>query len=223
MSDIVEAAEGAQPALQSRVRVSSPASLLAVIPPLLGFEPSEPSLVVVGTGQPRAEVRITIRLDIPDASLAAEVAGTAISHLVENRITTAAVVGYGPDSLVAPVADQVLQRFPEASITVTEALRAQDQRYWSYLCTNPECCPPEGTPFDAKAHPAAAMLAGKPVLDAARQQLGGPIVLIWDNLFEDESGQGLRPPKGRTWGRRGRTPVVTVTTSHAPCSATALL
>jgi hypothetical protein len=29
--------------------------------------------------------------------------------------------------------------------------------------------------------------------------------------FEDESGQGLRPPKGRTWGRRGQTPVVTVT------------
>jgi hypothetical protein len=35
--------------------------------------------------------------------------------------------------------------------------------------------------------------------------LGGWIV------FEDESGQGLRPPKGRTWGRRGATPVVTVT------------
>jgi hypothetical protein len=30
-------------------------------------------------------------------------------------------------------------------------------------------------------------------------------------VFEDESGQGLRPPKGRTWGRRGATPVVTVT------------
>jgi putative transposase len=29
--------------------------------------------------------------------------------------------------------------------------------------------------------------------------------------FEDESGQGLRPPKGRTWGRRGITPVVQVT------------
>src|SRR5262249_57656431 len=29
--------------------------------------------------------------------------------------------------------------------------------------------------------------------------------------FEDESGQGLRPPKGRTWGRRGTTPVVKVT------------
>ena len=32
--------------------------------------------------------------------------------------------------------------------------------------------------------------------------------------FEDESGQGLRPPKGRTWGRRGQTPVVTVTGGH---------
>jgi transposase len=30
-------------------------------------------------------------------------------------------------------------------------------------------------------------------------------------VFEDESGQGLRPPKGRTWGRRSTTPVVKVT------------
>jgi hypothetical protein len=32
--------------------------------------------------------------------------------------------------------------------------------------------------------------------------------------FEDESGQSLRPPKGRTRSRRGHTPVVTVTGSH---------
>ena len=28
--------------------------------------------------------------------------------------------------------------------------------------------------------------------------------------FEDEAGQSLRPPKARTWARRGRTPVVAV-------------
>jgi putative transposase len=28
--------------------------------------------------------------------------------------------------------------------------------------------------------------------------------------FEDEAGQSLRPPKARTWSRRGRTPVVSV-------------
>src|SRR3954470_14870484 len=35
-------------------------------------------------------------------------------------------------------------------------------------------------------------------------------------VFEDESGQGLRPPKGRTWGRRGRTPGVRVTAANSP-------
>src|SRR3954449_5206815 len=35
-------------------------------------------------------------------------------------------------------------------------------------------------------------------------------------VFEDESGQGLRPPKGRSWGRRGRTPVVRVTAANSP-------
>ncbi len=33
-------------------------------------------------------------------------------------------------------------------------------------------------------------------------------------VFEDESGQGLRPPKGRTWGRRRHTPVVRVAGGH---------
>jgi transposase len=33
-------------------------------------------------------------------------------------------------------------------------------------------------------------------------------------IFEDESGQGLRPPQGRAWGRRGCTPVVKVTGAH---------
>ncbi len=42
-------------------------------------------------------------------------------------------------------------------------------------------------------------------------------------VFEDQSGQGLKPPKGRTWGRRGRTPVVRVTASNAPRLSVAAL
>ena len=105
MPDTIELAEGAQPAEQPRVRVSSPASLLAVIPPLLGFEPSEASLVVIGTEPSSAEVRITIRIDIPEeARLASAVASEAVGYLADNCITTAAVVGYGPDCLVDPTA-----------------------------------------------------------------------------------------------------------------------
>ena len=33
--------------------------------------------------------------------------------------------------------------------------------------------------------------------------------------FEDEAGQNLRPPKARTWARRGHTPVVTVSAARA--------
>ena len=47
-----------------------------------------------------------------------------------------------------------------------------------------------------------------PVIKATAADLGAWL------CFEDESGQGLRPPKGRTWGRRGHTPVVTVTGGH---------
>jgi len=177
MPDTIELAEGAQPAEQPRVRISSPASLLAVIPPLLGFEPSEPSLVVIGTESSSAEVRITIRFDIPEARLAAAIAGEAIGYLADNCVTTAAVVGYGPACLVDPVAGEVLRRFPKAGIALVEVLRAQDQRYWSYVCTNPECCPPEGTPFDAKEHPAAAKFAGRPVL-ASRAALAQTIAPV---------------------------------------------
>ena len=49
--------------------------------------------------------------------------------------------------------------------------------------------------------------------DLARHKSAAADLGAW-LCFEDESGQGLRPPKGRTWGRRGRTPVVTVTGGH---------
>ena len=39
-------------------------------------------------------------------------------------------------------------------------LRVEDGRCWSYLCTNPSCCPPDGLPVGSGTHPAAAVLAG---------------------------------------------------------------
>ena len=44
-----------------------------------------------------------------------------------------------------------------------------------------------------------------PVIRRAAADLGAWL------CFEDESGQGLRPPKGGTWERHGLTPVVRVT------------
>jgi hypothetical protein len=163
---------------QQRVRIGSPLTLLAVVPGLLGFEPAD-SIVVIGTGQPGAEVQLTLRYDLPEPAApqgAAAIADGVTNILTVQHITTAAAVAYGPDSAVAPVADALRARAAEAGITLTEVLRAEGDRYWSYVCSNPRCCPPEGTPFDLADHPVSRAFAasGRRVL-ASRQELAATI------------------------------------------------
>jgi Domain of unknown function (DUF4192) len=143
-----------------RVRIGSPTSLLAVIPGLLGFDPGH-SFVVIGTEPGTAHVRITLRYDLPDPRhprLAASIADHVVSLLTAQGVTTAVAAGYGTDAAVSPVAAALRERAATAGIAMTELLRADDGRYWSYICRDPECCPPEGTPFDVTDHPAARAL-----------------------------------------------------------------
>ena len=147
---------------ERRVRIGSPTALLAVVPLLLGFEPGN-SMVVIGTEPPRAEVRVTLRYNLPDppdGRLAAEIVRHAVGVLAAQHIESAVAVGYGPEYLVSPLAEALRDHSPQAGIAVTELLRAEQFRYWSYICAEPGCCPPEGTPFDVRDHPAAlAMMA----------------------------------------------------------------
>jgi Domain of unknown function (DUF4192) len=163
---------------RERVRVGSPLSLLAVVPGLLGFEPAD-SIVVIGTGQPGSEVQLTLRYDLPDPAApraAAAIAEGVASILAAQGITTAAAICYGPDDAVSPVAAALLGRAEEARVTLTEVLRSEDDRYWSYVCSDPRCCPPEGTPFDVSDHPVTRAFAatGRRVL-ASRQELAATI------------------------------------------------
>ncbi len=170
---------------QLRIRVGSPASLLAVIPGLLGFEPGR-SIVVVGTESPGAAVRVTLRYDVPDPrrpAAATALAGHAVGVLAAQGVTTAVAVGYGSDAAVSPVAAALRERAAEAGVTLTEVLRAEGQRYWSYVCADPACCPPEGTPYDVTGHPAARalassgaqVLAGRDELSASLAPAGGQL------------------------------------------------
>ena len=118
--------------------------------------------MVVGTESPGRAVRVTLRYDVPDPrrpSAAAALAGHAVSVLAAQGVTTAVAVGYGSDAAVSPVAAALRERAGEAGVTLTEVLRAEGQRYWSYVCADPACCPPEGTPYDVTGHPAARALA----------------------------------------------------------------
>jgi hypothetical protein len=149
------------------VRIGSPAAVLAVVPHLLGFVPRR-SLIVIGAGPPRDRINVTLRYDLPDPPdrvAAGRVTAHALSVLAGQRQTVAVVAGYGPGALVTPIADVMRGEVPRAGLDLRDLLRVEDGRYWSYLCREPSCCPPEGLPLDPR-HPAASALAaaGGPVL-----------------------------------------------------------
>jgi Domain of unknown function (DUF4192) len=172
------------------IRIASPADLLAVVPFLLGYVP-ENSLVVIGIASPRDRVGVTLRYDLPDlpsVPLAAEIAGHAFGVLAASKMGAAVAVGYGPSRLVTPLADALRAAASPAGICLREVLRVQDGRYWSCTCTNPRCCPAEGTPFDTSAHPAASGLAtlGGQVLQS-RSDLAATVAMA-----AGEAGESMR-------------------------------
>ena len=163
---------------RQRVRIGSPLTLLAAVPGMLGFQPAD-SIVVLATGQPGGEVQLTLRYDLPDPTAprgAAAIAEGVMNILAVQHISTAVAVGYGADGTVSPVAEALLLRAEESGVTLTDVLRAEDSRYWSYICSNPSCCPTDGTPFDITDHPVARAFAasGRRVL-ASRQELAATI------------------------------------------------
>jgi len=144
-----------------RVRLDSPEAILAAVPHMLGFYPSH-SLVVLGLDGKRGKVHVTFRYDLPeppDSVLAGDIADHAVSVLRKQRLRLAVLVGYGPPALVIPVLAPAMDWLEANGIRLREVLRAESGRYWSVLCADPRCCPPEGVPFDPCSHPTAAAMA----------------------------------------------------------------
>ena len=144
-----------------RVRLSSPADVLAAVPPLFGFHPAR-SLVVIGAGGRRDRLRLGFRYDLPDppdATAARQITGHAAAVLAGRRATTVIAVGYGPGRLVTPLIDLLATAARESGLAVRELLRVEDGRYWSYLCRDVDCCPAEGVPFDPRSHPVTAVMS----------------------------------------------------------------
>jgi hypothetical protein len=164
---------------QPTVRISSPAALLAIVPQLMAFEP-QLSIVLLGTRPPRGQVCLTIRFDLPktpDLALADEVARHTVGVVVAQGFRAGVAVGYGPGPLVTPVADALRRHAADAGFRLSEVLRAEGGRYWSYLCTEPGCCPAEGVPYDVARDPvtSAFAAAGAPPVLASRDELAAQV------------------------------------------------
>jgi hypothetical protein len=142
---------------RATLRLRSPADLLAAVPYLLGFHPSD-SIVVLALRGSRTVFHV--RADAPPAGADAagldELARHVATVVLRQRPTGALVVGYGAADRIDPVLGCTRRALERAGVHLVEVLRADKGRFWSYLCTDAVCCPAEGTLFDVSSSPVAA-------------------------------------------------------------------
>ncbi|SCF43115.1 DUF4192 domain-containing protein [Micromonospora mirobrigensis] len=190
---------------RARLAVRSPADLIAAVPYLLGFHPSDSVVVVALRGR---RIIFAARADLPDRGAdPAPPARHLAEVIVRQRAESATVVGYGPAERVTTAVDAVRGALAGVGLVVLDALRVTDGRYWSYLCTEAGCCPPDGTPYDPGASEvsAAAVFAGqvalpdRAALAALVAPLDGPVRVAMRRATA-RAGQRLARLLGRPAG-----------------------
>ncbi|MET7468943.1 DUF4192 domain-containing protein [Micromonospora sp. NPDC005686] len=167
----------------ARLSVRSPADMVAAVPYLLGFHPADSIVVVAVRGR---RVFFAARGDLPAPGADPGPAARHLAQVVARQDADAAtVVGYGPASRVTGIVDAIGEALTATGLVVLDALRVTEGRWFSYLCAEPSCCPPDGTPYDPAASrvSAAAVFAGqvalpdRAALAAQVSPLGGPVRL----------------------------------------------
>jgi len=144
-------------------RLTTPGEIVATVPLLCGYPPSD-SVVVLSLRGPRRRLGLTIRLDRPPPGLAEEAAELLVERVVHDGGRAAVVVVYA-GARDEPLAAAVTAACERRGVEVAEALHVADGRWTSYACMR-SCCPAEGTPVTAA-----------PGLVEAQQALEGRAVL----------------------------------------------
>ncbi len=137
-----------------QVRVRSTQDLLSVVPYALGYQPSECLLVVCVRADGDVGLVATTELeDLRSPQTRAEVSGIVADRAAEDATTTAYVIVYTVgDSRPGSIAYLAARAFAAALrplVQCCESWVVGAQRYRSFDCKNPECCPPDGFPLTA--------------------------------------------------------------------------
>jgi hypothetical protein len=136
-----------------KLTLRSPADLLAAVPYLLGFHPSDSVVLVALRGK---RVIFQGRVDIPDPDEVESLVPYLAEIAARQHPTGVTLIGYGPLERVVGMLDALGGAVTAAGIPVLDVLRVHDGRYWSMLCSEPTCCPPDGVEFDVAATAVAA-------------------------------------------------------------------
>ncbi|MEU6860835.1 DUF4192 domain-containing protein [Glycomyces sp. NPDC046736] len=129
-------------ATQTSIRIKGPTDLLTVIPPLLGFHPSN-SLVVSGLVDSRLEC--TFRAGLPGSTDHMEHLTDLSPQLELNNCNGCVIVAYGEKELAEASIAHAAALLDRAGIEPKDLLRVTEGRWYSLTCDKP-CCPAEGLP-----------------------------------------------------------------------------
>lgn len=124
--------------------VRSHDDLLAAIPYMFGFHPTDSVVVVAFRGRTvvfGARQDLTLEDDRAD-----EAAGHLAEVVLRQDVDGAMIIGYGEHDRVTPTVQRVSRALRLAEVPVVDELRLAGGQYWSYRCADRGCCPAEGRP-----------------------------------------------------------------------------
>jgi hypothetical protein len=146
------------------LRVSRVEDVVATVPYLVGFVPTE-SLVAVALCGPRERLTFSVRIDLTPPEHDDKLAELIAAQMERAKADAVILCLYtdpppAPGHLPRTALVETLQR--RLPMPVRDALLIHDDRFWSYVCPDPECCPPGGrrlAPDDPGATAIAAAYA----------------------------------------------------------------
>lgn len=187
----------------------TPGELVDALPYLMGFHPDE-SIVLLALHGRGSRFGGRLRYGIPESPDAwPEAAGRLCDHLVRGSRRRAGK----PDGAIAflcsdpgpgedgravmerlrPLARHLRSACEALGVPVHEALCLSGGRWWSYVCPDADCCPPDGVPMDppgTSVMAAAAAFAGIRVRASLKEiaarfdPLDGPVARAQERAFD---------------------------------------
>lgn len=130
---------------------ATPAALLASLPAHLGRTLDPPEAIVLGWNDDAPDEVAVVSLDLADDDLLDEVelARSVVVDGAERAVVVVAVTEHGDRSAPTAAAHArfvgaALHRF---GVDLLDVLTVVGDRWRSLACTDPTCCPPEGSPM----------------------------------------------------------------------------
>lgn len=156
------------------VRLRSPGEIVASLPALLGYH-AERSIVLLLLGGDRRRVTLTMRVDLPDSCVPEvwqAIAAALSPGLVRGGGDEAVLVLLdGDEESARALEDALAGVLDEHGVVMRDVLVVSAGRYRSIHCTDPACCPSQGTPVPRVGAATAAAVSSGRVIRASRAEL----------------------------------------------------